>query len=621
MNATPQASNSYAWSPSTPKPLGMADLPIPGVMNSAMPQLLSWGINSYGPLMLIFGFIAFLKSYTYQAQSWFVAYFTTTTSVESTDEMYDMLMAWASSHGLNEAARSRIARVGVTWDNQKTDTGLVKKPISFSPWKGSFPFKFENHWLYYQTETVIAGYSRKEVVSITCIGRSGQVLTRLLDQCRREYLQKNEGKITIFENRGDFWRRRATKEIRPLSTVLLPEEQKEELLNDVREFLNPATREWYHHKSFAYQRGYLFHGPPGTGKSSLSAAIAGEFGMDIYVVNIPGVDDQTLSQLFSALPDRCVVLLEDIDAVGMDREGERIERKHPVSLSGLLNTLDGVASQGGRLLIMTTNHKELLDAALIRPGRIDLNIEFNLTDSIMAAELFKFMYKPVAGAKPLTGVRADVLARCAAEFAALVPEFEFSSAQITSYLLQYRDSPAVALENAEEWVTRILRRRADNYTKVPSDMLWKSAPHASPEVLAESDEEGLRGRSMTRSEPCLRRTEKSYDLLRTRGVSPPPLLGPQSDASLDATDATPASTGSATPHPAAVGHPTDFHYSLDSVNMETQVENHKQHDSFTHYSEGSSESLFMIPLKVKAQRVPSSATHKSRKQRFLPWAR
>lgn len=96
--------------------------------------------------------------------------------------MYDMLIAWVSSYGLNEAARSRLARVDVAWANQKNDSaGPVKKPISLSPWKGSFPFRFKSHLLYYQTETVITTFSRKETVSITYLGRSGAVLNELLD--------------------------------------------------------------------------------------------------------------------------------------------------------------------------------------------------------------------------------------------------------------------------------------------------------------------------------------------------------------------------------------------------------------------------------------------------------
>ncbi|ATY59058.1 mitochondrial chaperone [Cordyceps militaris] len=599
MNATFSASNSCAWPPATPKPLRITNLPIPGVLNSAMPQLLAWGMNSYGPLMLVFGFIAILKSYAYQAQAWFIAYFTTTTSVESTDEMYDMLMAWVSSHGLNEAARSRLARVGVTWANQKNDSsGLVKKPISLSPWKGSFHFRFKSHLLYYQTETVVTAFSRKETVSITCIGRSGDALNELLDQCRLEYLQKNEGNITIFENHGNFWKRRATKEIRPLSTVMLPEHRKEALVNDVREFVDPATREWYRQKKFAYRRGYLFHGPPGTGKSSLSSAIAGEFGMDIYIVNIPGVDDQTLTQLFNELPDRCVVLLEDIDAVGIKRsasEWEQKERKQSLSLSGLLNELDGVASREGRLLIMTTNYKNLLDDALIREGRVDLNVEFGLADSVTAANLFNFMYEPIDGAKPLTKVQAHVLARCATEFAALIPEFEFSGAQITSYLLQYRGSPASALDNASKWVTRILRERADKYKKAASGASLGPEPVVCPEVPAESD------------------------LLPSRWqANPPSTLLQLSDASLGAA---PSSTGSTNCH-SAVGGTTSFRYTLPTT-PESQVGKYEQDDSRTDISEGSCDGL-VIKSQGRSSAIgisnPTSAPRSS-KQRFLRWKR
>ncbi|OAA71710.1 bcs1 [Akanthomyces lecanii RCEF 1005] len=526
MNATHNISDSHALPSSTPDPLGIRGFPVPGALQSAMPQLLAWGINGYGPLMLVFGLVAILRSYAYQAQAWFIAYFTTTTSVESTNEMYDMLMAWVSSHGLNEAARSRLARVGVTWADQRHDSsGPIKKSISLSPWEGSFPFRFKNHILYYRTETVVTAYSKKETISITCIGRSGDILNDLLDQCRLEYLHKNEGSISIFENHGEFWKKRATKEIRPLSTVMLPERHKEALINDVREFVDPETREWYRQKKFAYRRGYLFYGPPGTGKSSLSSAVAGEFGLDIYIVNIPGIDDQTLTRLFNSLPDKCLVLLEDIDAAGIKRsasvEGQK-EPKQSLSLSGLLNELDGVASQEGRLLIMTTNYINLLDDALIREGRIDLKVEFSLANSVTTANLFKFMYEPVVGAKPLTCLQAEVLARCATEFATLVPEFEFSGAQITSYLLQYRGSPAAALENASKWVKRILRERADKNKKAPSRASSGSEPVACPEAPAESDKEGPRGRSLRRSKNGLRRSKKSYDLLSSRWQANPP---------------------------------------------------------------------------------------------------
>jgi chaperone BCS1 len=90
------------------------------------------------------------------------------------------------------------------------------------------------------------------------------------------------------------------------------------------------------------------------------------------------MNDDSLDELFTTLPARCVILLEDIDSVnathsrrrGAVTTGSSAKEKSEgkVSLSALLNTIGGVDSQEGRLLIMSTNHVERLDAALIRPG-------------------------------------------------------------------------------------------------------------------------------------------------------------------------------------------------------------------------------------------------------------
>jgi chaperone BCS1 len=76
------------------------------------------------------------------------------------------------------------------------------------------------------------------------------------------------------------------RDIRPISTVILGEKVKGELLNDIREFLNPGARRRYSTCGIPYRRGYLLYGPHGTGKSSLSLSIAGYFGLDIYILSI-----------------------------------------------------------------------------------------------------------------------------------------------------------------------------------------------------------------------------------------------------------------------------------------------------------------------------------------------
>ncbi len=220
-----------------------------------------------------------------------------------------MLLSWVSSHGIDKSARSTIARIGTKCTIAERRSNRLQKPLRFSPWQGSFLFWFRQHLLYYQAETINAGLHREEIVSITCVGRSGQVLKDLFEECRLEYLRRNQNKTTIFKHRGNNWKKGTTKNTRPLSTVIVPEKLKQPLVDDIQHFLDSDTQNWYAQHNIPYRRGYLLYGPPGTGKSSLSSAVAGKFGLDIYIVNIPGVNDHILEELFNELPERCIVLL------------------------------------------------------------------------------------------------------------------------------------------------------------------------------------------------------------------------------------------------------------------------------------------------------------------------
>ena len=170
-----------------------------------------------------------------------------------------------------------------------------------------------------------------------------------------------------------------------------------------------------------FRRGYLLHGAPGAGKTSLIHSLAGELGLDIYILSLTNqnMDDATLKSAVIALPFECIVLIEDIDAAlhsGMRRNIADPEKQHTgegkpekpsddvinkpangVTLSGLLNALDGIAAQEGRILFATTNDYRALDPALCRPGRLDLHIEFKLASKYQCRELFRRFYLPSGG--------------------------------------------------------------------------------------------------------------------------------------------------------------------------------------------------------------------------------
>ena len=161
-------------------------------------------------------------------------------------------------------------------------------------------------------------------------------------------------------------------------------------MKDLDRFRGSHAR--YRRLGVPYHRGYLLYGPPGTGKTSLVSALAAKFGMSLYVMNLTEFNDRTLKTAMNDVPENSLILFEDIDCMkaGNRREdlSESREKQHSatgteksdvgdrfgVTLSGLLNVLDGVHAPENVVYVMTTNKVEALDPALLRPGRIDYRL-------------------------------------------------------------------------------------------------------------------------------------------------------------------------------------------------------------------------------------------------------
>ncbi|MED6205740.1 hypothetical protein PIB30_020527 [Stylosanthes scabra] len=183
-----------------------------------------------------------------------------------------------------------------------------------------------------------------------------------------------------------YWRREAMKFDHPMSfkTLAIDSELKKEIIDDLDKFLN--GREFYEKTGRAWKRGYLLYGPPGTGKSSLVAAMANYLNYDIYDLDLTGVDDNLdLKNLILRMNNRSILVVEDIDCSielqnrEEDMEPDNYYQENKVTLSGLLNAIDGLWSCCGeeRIIVFTTNHKEKLDPALLRPGRMDMHIHLS----------------------------------------------------------------------------------------------------------------------------------------------------------------------------------------------------------------------------------------------------
>lgn len=196
------------------------------------------------------------------------------------------------------------------------------------------------------------------------------------------------------------WHESSTLVVREWNTVFLPEKQKDRIRNDIEWFVR--HEHIYIEAGIPACRGYLFHGPPGTGKTTMARAIASLLEVDLYLLPLGDCEnDKQLLELVQEVADGSILVFEDIDildvVVSRENGGKKKGKKGGISLGGLLQALDGVSAAANRMVIMTTNCPEKLDPALVRKGRIDLQEEIlPLTKDLaigMANALFDETYE------------------------------------------------------------------------------------------------------------------------------------------------------------------------------------------------------------------------------------
>lgn len=413
-------------------------------------------------------------------------------------------------------------------DDEDNNTGNDLAGVLFEGETSSWQIFRDNHRTFFYTK------EDNGDIRLYRLEFTPQSIQSLISKVNAEAaLRKQATKISVFapEINGTYasWELVGHVAGRPMETVILDRKVKKQIIDDIEGYRN--GRSWWTQHGTPYRRGYLLHGPPGTGKTSFIRAVAFKDHLNIRQLTLTqkGMTDKVLQDLLRGLNSSDLVLIEDVDAAGdivesrntpdiiesvgeddtssddndddfhstsqggwgqdesievdsedvtplagwgheteeeleLQRQANRRSRqsaqqklkpkkpkpKQQVTLKGILEAIDGVASPEGHLLIMSSNHPEVLDPALTRPGRIDQKVEFANATQEQLQELFIHFFSPTEGIKPTFDV--EIVPVLASAFAEAVPESILSPAKIQEYLLQHRVRPEQAILNLSEWI-------------------------------------------------------------------------------------------------------------------------------------------------------------------------
>lgn len=320
-------------------------------------------------------------------------------TVHNDDEAFDWLEHWLATTTYATAARRLQLSSKLYVDGENV--------WSLAPGAGTHLFWHDMRPVVLRREAAESSSGgngrRRESITVRTLGRGSAQIRGLIERARER--RAGGDKVEVYQYTR-YWRRVANKRRRPVESIVLPTGQVEGLIADAERFF--ASEAWYAERGVPWRRGYLLTGEPGCGKTSLVLALAGYFKRPIYALNLGSVmGDDDLFSAIAEVPQRAILLIEDIDATGASKKRQRpapvdVPANAPsveggrepaeITLSGLLNALDGVASVDGRLLVMTTNHPEKLDPALVRPGRADLHQEIGPLCADDARRLFLRFY-------------------------------------------------------------------------------------------------------------------------------------------------------------------------------------------------------------------------------------
>jgi len=358
---------------------------------------------------------------------------------------------------LNTAIAENILKYAATFKNinkfvatryNKENKYIVDLKLCY----GKTRIKYKKKFIYinYKRENKTVGTyngpDKFEELVLTCDSNK-KFLQNFIEAARKHCIPNKKDCINCYIMKNSFWHILSKLPKRSLETIYLDSNVKQDLLSDITEFRE--SKEKYEEFGIPYKRIYLLEGLPGTGKTSLIFAIASEINYNVAIINFGAdVDDYLFMNSLSNIPNNCILILEDIDKLFNNRDNTTA-----LTFSGMLNSLDGLGRKDNLIIFITTNHREKLDSALVRPGRIDKEIHFGYATENQVRQIYNKLAKK----------HIDKLDK----FIQLTKNINLTVAILSKYLFYYSNKDDdLIIKNTKE-----LENMAKDYNK-QSNMLY-----------------------------------------------------------------------------------------------------------------------------------------------------
>lgn len=310
--------------------------------------------------------------------------FTIEITLNSCDYEFHQLIKWYDEKGFGKKARTlRLSSYRNKFSIEKDST---------------LSAGFGRHWFWRRFRPFLFIRARendqgtdkiKEQITLRTWGRSQSPIRDLMAEACPPRSKVN-AKPRLYKFDSYTWEIIEDIEPRLEETINIPKKAKDKIFGHLEQFME--NKEWYISNGLKHRTGMCFYGPAGTGKTSLTRLLAHKYQKDLYYLSLTGMTDALLNNAIDTVPPNGMIVIEDIDSFSSVKKRKEDSTNGALTISGILNTLDGVKSCNERIVIITTNHVDRLDSALLRPGRIDVNIELGYVTHEVFKEMMNRFY-------------------------------------------------------------------------------------------------------------------------------------------------------------------------------------------------------------------------------------